>query len=142
MTTNPPAAPDGLMIFDGVCNLCNGAVRAVMAMDRRGAVRFVPLQTPYGQKLAARLGVDPLSPDSLIFIDQGQALRKAAAFAAILRRMSRPWRWLSIIDRLPRRLSDTAYDWVARHRYRLFGRRDHCVVPPQGQRARFLTDEP
>ncbi|PZR31451.1 DUF393 domain-containing protein [Caulobacter segnis] len=130
------------MLFDGVCNLCNGAVRTVMAIDRRGVVRFVPLQTPYGQRLAGSLGIDPHSPDSLIFIDQGRALTKTAAFAAILRRMPRPWRWLAVIDRLPRRLTDAAYDWVARRRYRLFGRRKHCVVPSQSQRARFLVDEP
>lgn len=139
MTTNPP---DGLMLFDGVCNLCNGAVRIVMAMDRLGAIRFVPLQTPYGQKLAARLGVDPHAPDSLIFLAQGRALTKTTAFAAILQRMPRPWRWLAVIDRLPRRLTNSVYDWVARRRYRLFGRREHCVIPTPSQTARFLIDEP
>ena len=142
MTNSPPDAPDGLMLFDGVCNLCNGAVRTVMAINRRSEIRFVPLQTPYGQKLAARLGVDPHSPDSLVFFDHGQALTKTAAFAAILRRTPRPWRWLAVIDRLPPRLTDTVYDWVARRRYRLFGRREHCVIPTPSQTARFLVDEP
>ncbi len=142
MTSGPAQEPDGLMLFDGVCNLCNGAVRAVMAIDRDGAIRFTPLQTPYGRKLATLHGVDPASPESLVLLDQGRALTKTAAFAAILRRTPAPWRWLAIVDRLPRALTDRVYDGIARNRYRLFGRREHCVVPTDGQRARFLSEEP
>lgn len=142
MTASLRLEVDGLMLFDGMCNLCDGAVRAVMAMDRRGAIRFTPLQTPYGQKLAALHGADPESPESLVFLEHGRALTKTAAFAAILRRMPAPWRWLAIIDRLPRGLTDRVYDWIAGNRYRLFGRRNRCVVPTESQRARFLTEEP
>lgn len=142
MTLRPDQASDGLMLFDGVCNLCNGAVRTVMAIDREGVIRFTPLQTPYGRKLAAHHGVDPESPDSLVFLDHGLALTKTAAFGAILRRMPAPWRWLAVIERLPRGFTDKLYDWVAGNRYRLFGRREHCMVPTQGQRARFLSEEP
>jgi predicted DCC family thiol-disulfide oxidoreductase YuxK len=142
MTSELDQAPDRLMLFDGVCNLCNGAVRAVMAIDREGAIRFTPLQSSYGQRLAALHGVNPDSPDSLVFFDHGQALTKTAAFGAILRRTSPPWRWFAIIDRLPRGLTDRAYDWIARNRYGLFGRREHCVVPAESQRARFLTEAP
>ncbi|MDR6624907.1 thiol-disulfide oxidoreductase DCC family protein [Caulobacter segnis] len=142
MTPGPVREPDGLMLFDGVCNLCDGAVRAVMAIDRDGAIHFTPLQTPYGQKLATLYGVDPASPESLVFLDQGRALTKTAAVAAILRRARAPWRWLAIIDRLPRGLTDRVYDGIARNRYRLFGRRERCVVATESQRARFLTEEP
>lgn len=133
---------DGLMLFDGMCNLCDGAVRTVMALDRDSAIRFTPLQTPYGQKLAALHGVDPDSPESLVFLEHGRALTKTAAFAAILRRMPAPWRWLAIVDHWPRGLTDRVYDWIAVNRYRLFGRRDRCVIPTESQRARFLIEEP
>lgn len=142
MTSPPPQELDGLMLFDGVCHLCDGAVRAVMAIDREGAIRFTPLQTPYGQRLATLFGVDPDAPESLVFLAHGQALTKTAAFGAILRRLPAPWRWLAIIDGLPRGLTDRVYDGIARHRYRLFGRREHCVVPTPRQRARFLTEDP
>jgi predicted DCC family thiol-disulfide oxidoreductase YuxK len=142
MTPEADQAPDGLMLFDGVCNLCNGAVRAVMAIDREGRIRFAPLQTPYGLALAALHGVDPASPESLVFLDRGRALTKTAAFGAILRRTRPPWRWLAIVDRLPRGVTDRVYDWVARHRYRLFGRHEHCMIPTESQRARFLAGEP
>ena len=137
-----PQEPDGLMLFDGVCNLCHGAVRAVMAIDREGAIRFTPLQTPYGRELAARYDVDPESPESVVFLDRGRALTKTAVFAAIARRMPRPWRWLAIVDHLPRGLTDRVYDGIASNRYRLFGRREHCRVPTESQRARFITEAP
>ena len=142
MTPNAQQEPDGLMVFDGVCNLCHGAVWTVMAIDRKGAIRFTPLQTPYGQQLAARYDVDPESPDSIVFLDHGRALTETAAFAAILRRMPRPWRWLAVVDRLPRSLTGWAYDGIASNRYRLFGRRKHCVVPTREQRARFIIEAP
>jgi len=142
MTRAPLEMPDGVMLFDGVCNLCNGSVRALIRIDREGVVRFAPLQTPYGQKLAALCGVDSVSPESFVFFDKGDALRKTAAVAAILRRMRAPWRWLAIIDRLPPDLTDRIYDGVARNRYRLFGRRAHCVVPRQRHADRFITEDP
>lgn len=142
MTSRPLQEADGLMLFDGVCNLCHGAVQAVLAIDRGGAIRFTPLQSPYGQALAVLYDLNPKSPESFVFLDQGRALTKTAALAAILRRASRPWRWLAIVDRLPRGLTDRVYDAIARNRYRLFGRRDHCMVPTEDQRARFITEAP
>lgn len=142
MTSASLHDPDGLILFDGVCHLCDGFVRAVMAIDREAAIRFTPLQTPYGRKLALRHGLDPDSPVSLIFIDRGRALTKTAAFVAILRRMPAPWRWLVFIGRLPRGMTDGVYDWIASNRYRVFGRRDACLVPTATQRTRFMTEEP
>lgn len=131
---------DGLMLFDGVCALCNGTVRTVLRLDRKGAIRFTPIQSPYGRVLAARHGLDPDTPESFLFLDHGQALTKTAAIGALLRRLDAPWRWLAVIDRLPRGPADAAYDWIARNRYRLMGRKDRCMVPTAEQRARFLLD--
>lgn len=131
---------DGLMLFDGVCALCNGTVRTVLRLDREGAIRFTPIQSPYGRVLAARHGLDPDTPESFLFLDHGQALTKTAAIGALLRRLDAPWRWLAVIDRLPRGPTDAAYDWIARNRYRLIGRKDRCMVPTAEQRARFVLD--
>jgi predicted DCC family thiol-disulfide oxidoreductase YuxK len=131
---------DGLMLFDGVCALCNGTVRTVLRLDREGAIHFTPIQSPYGRVLAARHGLDPDTPESFLFLDHGQALTKTAAIGALLRRLDAPWRWLAVIDRLPRGPTDAAYDWIARNRYRLIGRKDRCMVPTAEQRARFVLD--
>jgi predicted DCC family thiol-disulfide oxidoreductase YuxK len=132
---------DGLMLFDGVCHLCDGTVRIVIRWDRAGAIRFTPIQSPYGRALAEQHGLDPDTPESFLFFDHGRPLTRTAALGALLRRLDAPWRWLGIIDRLPRGPADAVYDWVARNRYRLFGRANHCLVPTAEQRARFVLDE-
>jgi predicted DCC family thiol-disulfide oxidoreductase YuxK len=71
--------PDGLWLFDGVCNLCSGSVAVVLKLDREGVIRFTPIQSPYGRQLALAHGIDPDTPASFLFIDHGRALEKTAA---------------------------------------------------------------
>jgi len=142
MTANDKPLPDALWLFDGVCNLCASSVRAVMAIDSEGVIRFVPIQSSYGRSLAAAHGLDTEAPESFLFIDHGRALRKTAAIGALLRRLRAPWRWLGVVDRMPRGPADAVYDWIAANRYRLLGKREHCMIPPPAQRARFLLEEP
>ena len=132
--------PDGLMLFDGVCHLCDGTVRTVLRLDRKGAIRFTPIQSPYGRVLALKHGIDPEMPESFLFFDQGRPLRKTAAIGALLRRLDPPWRWLAFVDHLPRGPADAAYDWIVRNRYRLMSKKDHCVIPTAEQRARFVLE--
>jgi predicted DCC family thiol-disulfide oxidoreductase YuxK len=132
--------PDGLWLFDGVCNFCTGSVQAVLRLDRKGVIRFTPIQSPYGRALALAHGVDPETPESFLFLDRGRPLTKTAAIGALLRRLDPPWRWLAFVDRLPRGPTDAAYDWIVRNRYRLMGKRDRCMTPTAQQRARFILD--
>jgi predicted DCC family thiol-disulfide oxidoreductase YuxK len=134
------AAPDAVMLFDGVCHLCDGVVTSVVRLDRQAVIRFAPLQSPFGRRLATRHGLNPDAPESFLFLDHGRPLKKTAAVAALLRRLPVPWRWLALIERLPRGLTDRAYDWIAENRYRIFGKNDHCKVPTAEQRGRFLLD--
>jgi predicted DCC family thiol-disulfide oxidoreductase YuxK len=117
MTTEP------LCLFDGVCNLCSGSVRAVMAIDRKGLIAFAPIQSAQGRQLALDHGIDPDQPTSFLFLDDGQALEKSTAILALLRRLGAPWSWLAIVGLLPRSWRDRAYDWLATNRYRLMGKR-------------------
>lgn len=132
--------PDDLWLFDGVCNFCTGSVQTVLRLDRKGVIRFTPIQSPYGRQLASAHGIDPETPESFLFLDKGQALTKTAAIGALLRRLDAPWRWLAFVDRLPRGPTDAAYDWIARNRYRLMGKKDRCMVPTAEQRARFVLE--
>lgn len=132
--------PDGLWLFDGVCNVCTGSVQAVLRLDRKGVIRFTPIQSPYGRELALAHGVDPETPESFLFLDHGRPLAKTAAIGALLRRLDAPWRWFAFIDHLPRGPTDAAYDWIARNRYRLMGRRGRCMVPTPQQRGRFVLE--
>jgi predicted DCC family thiol-disulfide oxidoreductase YuxK len=140
--TAADGAPDGLWLFDGVCNLCSGSVAVVLKLDRQGVIRFTPIQSPFGRQLALAHGLDPDSPTSFLFLDHGRALAKTAAIGALLRRLNPPWRWLAVFDRLPRGPADRAYDWIAANRYRLMGQRSVCRVPSPAERARFFLEAP
>ena len=142
MNAAAPPELDGLWLFDGVCNLCSGSVRAVLAIDRKGLIRFAPIQSAYGRRLSLDHGIDPDQPTSFLFLDGGRALAKSAAVLALLRRLGSPWSWLAVIDVLPRSWLDGAYDWLAANRYRLMGKRATCMLPTPEQRARFVLEPP
>jgi predicted DCC family thiol-disulfide oxidoreductase YuxK len=134
--------PEPLWLFDGVCNLCSGSVRMVLAIDREGLIRFTPIQSEYGRRLARQHGIDPDQPTSFLFLDGGRALDKSAAVLALLRRLGAPWSWLAVIGALPHTWLDAGYDWLAANRYRLMGKRATCMLPTPEQRARFVLEPP
>ena len=133
-----PKPEDGVMVFDGGCNLCSRSVRTVAAMDREGLIRFAATQSPTGRALCLRHGIDPDDPTTFLFMDHGRALRSSEAMLAIAARLPRPWRWLGVARIVPRPVRDAAYGWLARNRYRLFGRRNACTLPAPGLAARFV----
>lgn len=138
------ARPDGLMLFDGVCNLCSGSVATAIRLDRKGKLRFTPLQSPFGNILAAQYGLDLENPDSFVFFQDGQALKGSDALIALARRLGPPWSFASASRVLPRRWREAAYHLLARNRYRLMGKRETCMTPTPTprQRARFVLDPP
>lgn len=136
------SVPEPLWLFDGVCNLCSGSVRMVLAIDRKGLIRFTPIQSDYGRRLARQHGIDPDQPTSFLFLDGGRALDKSAAILALLRRLGAPWSWLAVIGALPRAWLDAGYDWLAANRYRLMGKRSTCMLPTPEQRGRFILEPP
>ncbi|MDB5431882.1 MAG: thiol-disulfide oxidoreductase [Caulobacter sp.] len=135
-------APDNLMLFDGVCRFCSTSVRLALSMDTRHVLRFTPLQSPYGQALAAAHGLNPTNPDSFVFFDKGRARVRSDGALALAGRLPAPWSWLIALRLAPRATRDKAYDWLAANRYRLFGKYDSCMVPTPAQAKRFVTDIP
>lgn len=127
-----------LVLFDGDCNLCNGAVQFILRRDARAHFHFAALQSAAGRAALARVGgLGPL-PDSIVLVQRGRALVKSAAALAIARGLRWPWPLLSIFWLVPWPLRDLVYDWIARNRYRWFGKREECWVPTPALRARFL----
>ena len=127
-----------IVFFDGVCNLCNGAVNFLLDHDHQGRLRFAPLQgTTFEALRSENPGLAGL--DSLVLADgEGLHVRSTAALG-LCRYLGWPWRWLGPLGLLvPRPLRDWVYDRVARNRYSWFGRRDACRVPTPALRARFL----
>jgi predicted DCC family thiol-disulfide oxidoreductase YuxK len=127
-----------LILFDGVCNLCSGAVQFVIRRDPRARFRFASLQSAAAKAALARTGVLGPLPDSIVLVHGGRVRVKSAAALAIVRGMRLPWPLLAVFWLVPYPLRDLVYGWVARNRYRWFGRTDQCWVPTPALRARFL----
>lgn len=142
MSADPTDPLDGLWLFDGVCNFCSGSVQLALRLDRRGQLRFTPLQSPFGRAIAERHGLDLENPDSFLFFDHGRPLEASDAVLALARRLGPPWSLAAVFSVIPKRWRDAAYLLLARNRYRLMGKRDACMVPTPEQRARFLLDPP
>jgi predicted DCC family thiol-disulfide oxidoreductase YuxK len=137
MTDDPSHA---VVLFDGVCNFCNRSVNWIIRRDKGGYFRFASLQSDAGAALQERHGLDPSALDTLVLIEGGRVYVKSTAALRILRRIRSPWRALSFVTAVPRPVRDFAYDWFARRRYRWFGKREECMVPPASVRERFLAE--
>ena len=140
--TTPRPELDGVWLFDGHCNFCSGSVRVALHFDRRRALRFVPLQSPFGLEIARRYGLDVENPESFLFFERGQPLAASDAVLALARQAGFPLSILAALRIIPRRARDRAYGLLARNRYRLMGRRETCMVPTPDQCARFLLEPP
>ena len=134
-----PATP-AVVLFDGECNLCNRAVQFVLRRDRRARFRFASLQSPAGRRLLAGIALPTPLPDSIVLLEAGRAFLRSGAALRIARGLGWPWRLFAALLLVPRPLRDWAYDVVARHRHRWFGRRSSCMVPTPELRDRFLPD--
>lgn len=125
------------ILFDGVCNLCNGFVQFVIARDPRARFRFGALSTPAAQELLRRAGVSS-APDSIVLIEDGAVYFRSEAPLRIARGLTFPWPLAYGLMIVPRPIRDWVYDWIAARRYKWFGRRDVCMVPRPDLRQRFL----
>ena len=127
-----------MVLFDGVCNLCNGAVAFIIARDRRAQFGFAPLQSDAGRRLLRELHGDSELPDTFVLVDKGRILTQSTAALRIAQRLGLPWSLAYLLIAIPRPIRDLAYRVVARNRYRWFGKREACMVPTPDLRRRFL----
>lgn len=127
-----------ILLFDGVCNLCSGVVRFLAPRDPDGRLQFASLQSPVGRALLARFDRPTDEFDSLVLVEGDDHYVKSAAALRVARHLRAPWSWLAALRVVPRPVRDAVYDLVARSRYRVFGRKDRCMIPSPGLRERFL----
>lgn len=127
-----------ILLFDGVCNLCNGAVQWVIARDPSARFRFASLQSEAGRALLAKHGLPEGALDTVVLVDGDAHFTKSDAALAVARRLGGAWSLLAVFSLVPRPLRDAVYDWVARNRYARWGKRAECWVPTAELRARFL----
>lgn len=127
-----------VIVFDALCVLCSANARLVLKHDQRGHFRLASMQGDAGAALYRRFGIDPADPETLIVVQGDTALRDSDAILAIWTGLGWPWRALAVFRVVPKALRDPLYRWIARHRYRLFGRRDTCWVPSAADAVRIL----
>lgn len=131
-----PTPNPRIVFFDGVCGLCNRAVDKLLRIDRKATLRFAPLQGTTAQMFLPKGMADAL--ESVIYLRDGEVLGGADAAIRIMTDLG-GWRKIHGVLRLvPRPLRDAVYRWVARNRYRWFGKRETCRMPDPGERDRFL----
>lgn len=134
---NPPERT-AVIVFDGVCVLCNGWVDFLLKRDRRQRYRFAAMQTQAGRSLLQAHGLDADDPMSFLLLDEEGARTDSDAIIAVLIGLGGVWRAAAIFRLSPRAIRDPAYRWLARNRYRWFGKKEACYLPADGQRDRFL----
>jgi predicted DCC family thiol-disulfide oxidoreductase YuxK len=139
MSADSPGQPEAVVLFDGVCNLCNSAVRFIIARDPAARFRFAPVESEAAARLLGAPAADRGLPDSIILLDRGRLYTRSRAALRICRRLRFPWPLLYGFIVVPPPMRNWLYDLVARNRYRWFGKRDACMVPTPETRARFLT---
>lgn len=127
-----------LVLFDGVCNLCSASVRWIVARDRAERFRFAALQSDAAREALAAARAPAELPDSVVLVADGRVLVRSDAAIGIARRLGFPWSLAAAALVLPRFVRDGIYGWIARNRYRWFGKQDACMVPTPALRARFL----
>jgi predicted DCC family thiol-disulfide oxidoreductase YuxK len=133
--TNTADSP--LILFDGVCNLCNGAVQFVIKRDKSEKFRFAALQSALGQNYLHQLGVKQ-DTSTIILVKNNKVFDRSSAALEIARDLSGLWPVLFAFKIIPRFLRDGVYNFIARRRYRWFGRKDECMIPTPELKARFL----
>ena len=130
-----------IVLFDGVCNFCNSTVNFIIEHDNAGYFKFAPLQSDVGKRLAGEHGLETKTdstPDSVILVENGRAYTHSAAVAEIAKHLEKPWSWLRWLKMIPAPIRDAGYKLFAKYRYRLFGKREECMLPTPEMRARFL----
>jgi predicted DCC family thiol-disulfide oxidoreductase YuxK len=128
-----------VILFDGVCNLCTAWVRFAIARDPAANLRFAAVQSDLGQDFLRRRNLPTGVFESFYLVEEGRVYEKSTGFLRMVCYLRWPWPLLRAARIVPRPMRDWLYDRIARNRYRLFGRRDSCLVPSPEVAGRFLT---
>lgn len=127
-----------IVIFDGVCNFCNGAVNFIIKRDPEGVFAFTPMQSELARELMGKYSVPNVGVDTFLLIKNGQCFVFSSAALEISRDLTGFWYLFYVLRLVPSPIRDTCYKLFARNRYKLFGRKDTCMVPSKEVKSRFV----
>lgn len=127
-----------IILFDGVCNLCNSSVTLVIKNDPKNKFKFAALQSEKGQLLIAKYQIDPSKTDSIILIEHNKAYVKSTAALRIARQLSGAYPLLYTFIIIPNFIRNWVYDYVAKNRYKWYGKQESCMIPTPELKEKFL----
>lgn len=129
---------DKVVLFDGVCRLCNGWSRFLIERDRQAAFKLCTVQSPEGQAILAWFALPTDCYDTMRLVEGGNAYRQSDAFLRVMAQLPKPWCFLLVLKWVPAAIRNWIYDRIALNRYHLFGRYQQCLLPSKAQERRFL----
>lgn len=132
---------DHLLLFDGMCHLCDSSVRFIIQHDPHGKIKFAPIQSQLGREIYIRNDLDPACPSAMLFTTPRGTFIASDAALEIARTLGGLWLLALLFKPIPRFIRDAAYGFIARHRYRWFGKEDTCMLPTPELRARLVSGE-
>jgi predicted DCC family thiol-disulfide oxidoreductase YuxK len=130
---------NGIILFDGVCNFCNTSVNTIIRFDKKKYFRFAPIQSETGKFLMNKFGLDPVKFDSVILVDDNKAYVFSSAILNIARKLKGIYQLAYIFILVPSFIRDPLYKWIAKNRYKWWGKKDSCMIPSPELRSRFLS---
>tara|TARA_R110002050_G_scaffold56512_1_gene127017 strand:- start:118888 stop:119295 length:408 start_codon:yes stop_codon:yes gene_type:complete len=128
-----------IILFDGVCNLCNASIQLVIKHDKKDEYRFAALQSEHGRKMTAERHIDTTAIDSIILIEPGVAYyTKSTAVLKVGKNFGGLWSLLAVFEWIPEGIRNVVYDFIAKNRYKWYGKKDSCMIPTPELKAKFL----
>jgi predicted DCC family thiol-disulfide oxidoreductase YuxK len=128
-----------IVLFDGVCNLCNGAVNFIIRHDKKKVFLFSSLQSAAGKKILAQYNFPPDELNSFILIDKGKAYTRSTGALRVAKKLNGLWPVLYSYIIIPPFIRDSIYNWIGTNRYKWFGKKEECMLPTAELKARFLN---
>lgn len=127
-----------ILLFDGICNLCNASVQFILKRDPKEQFIFASLQSDAAKNILLQYNLKNYSLNSLVLIEEGQLFQKSTAVLKICRHLNWPWKLFYVFKLLPKFLRDKVYEFMAKRRYRWFGKKDSCVLMIPEYKNRFI----
>ena len=128
-----------IILFDGVCNYCNSMVNFIIRQDTGKKFVFAALQSDTGQKLLKQYNLPTNDLDSFVLIDEGKAYQRSTAALKLYNKLPWYWKWVQIFWIIPAFIRDAVYNFIAKNRYKWFGKKEECMIPTPELKARFLS---
>ena len=128
-----------IILFDGVCNLCNSAVQFIIKRDKKDYFSFASLQSAQGQKILSQYNLPANDLNSFVLIENGKPYTRSTGALKVTKKLKGLWPLLYSFIIIPKFIRDTIYKWIAGNRYKWFGKKNECMIPAPQLKARFLN---